>query len=286
MKWVTFTWGVGLIVAVLFSIPITGGTATNLTQPSKEALQIEMAKERIARGPWKQVVAIESMNEEGSYVSGIGRTNSSGFRRPNHNLIAFLDEKRVAILDGANPTRIFDSETGKPIKSFGESLSPEMVPRELASSRDGRFLMVLPNSEPKIWDTDSGRIVGTLPPFEDQYALAAFYPDGRRLATYRGLFSRGGMTSGTRTNLQIWRLNGTNGFTLVREFAADIDARSLELVGPYLLVRGYRHSQVLDAETLEVLLAQPGDTDEEFMFLESSGETKSGRIAVIEYRPR
>ena len=239
---------------------------------------IQPPEELVADGPWKQIAAIETYSDEGSpYGEG---PRSSDWHLANRNLVAFLDNRRLLIADGKHPMRVFDVDSGELLKKFADPLPNEIQPRSAAISPDGRYIMILPNREPKIWDTLAGTCVGTLPKYDNLYGYAAFYPDGHRFAVYRGLLS-GGETSG---NLQVWNLpDAGRGVTLMHSVSAATDARGLSVIYPYLLVEGYRRSQILNADTFDVLLSQGNETDELYLFITPPINGEVGSLATLDF---
>jgi hypothetical protein len=242
-----------------------------------ERLQREAAGERRATGPWKQVIAIESCNR---MSSGAGMNGTPPARTGNHNVFAFLDCKRFALADGQHPIRVFSVKDGKLLRSFGRPETDAWYARYMVSSLDGRLLVLLPDVQPEIWDTQTGEAIGRLPVVDDKYSAAAFLPGGRTLATY---YWPGGAVFG---HLQIWHLNERERkVTLRKSTDADDDARGLAIVGPYLLLKNYRRSQVFDAGSMECLLRQPRDVDEELLFLDPPLKNEPGRFVSLEYHP-
>ena len=241
--------------------------------------RIQPPGELVADGPWKQIAAIETYTDAGSMTYG-DRPQSADWRPPNQNLVVFLDNRRLLIADGKHPIRVFDVDSGELLKKFSDPLRNELQTRTTAISPEGRYVMILPNSEPKIWDTIEGRCVGMLPKYGSLYAHAAFYPDGHRFAVYRGLLSSG-KTSG---NLQVWKLPDAAGdLTLLHTISAATDARGLSVIYPYLLVEGYRRSQILNADTFNVLLSQGNDTDEQYLFVTPPINGREGSLATLDF---
>lgn len=246
-------------------------------QVDLERLQTEAAAKRQAVGPWEQVAAVESLVRISVAGSGL-RPDGPKPIVGNQNVFAFIPGGRFAVADGGHPIRVLSAETGELLCSFGEPLKDDWAWRVIVASRDGNLLMVLPDAEPAIWDTRTGACVGKLPRFDDRYLFGCFLEDG--LATYRGERSRGKVPG----NLQIWKVDPEKRQVVLQQsIDADDDARGMEVVGQYLLLRNYRRCQIFDAATRSVLLQQPRETSEEFLFLDPPGWGPAGRFGSLVY---
>ncbi|MEI7532901.1 MAG: hypothetical protein WCK57_00895 [Verrucomicrobiae bacterium] len=266
----------------LFLLPVavlwTGASGGTNHWSDLQALEKRVAIEPKTDGYWKQVAVIESFRCESGAASGIGPTVPPA-KPGNYNLVSFLTNNQFVVVDGEHAIRVFGIDDGKLIRSFGSPEPDSWQQRSLIVSSDGRFITIIPDSQPTIWDTQTGKAVGKLPKFADQYTAATFFSDGRKLATYRGAIARGDVPG----NLQIWLLDEkAQNFSLERSIDADKDARGLQEVGPYLILRNYRRSQVFDASSFNVVLKQDGLTDEEFLFVDTPTNNQAGRFASVQ----
>jgi WD40 repeat protein len=259
-----------------------------------ELHQQEAAKVKSAKGPWQQVVAIESFDHWGdplvgdSAVSANTRTNYKP-RLPNPNVIAFLDNRRLLVADGAHPIRVFDADTGALLKSFGDPLAQDgSGRRNIAVSPEGRFVMILPDATPKIWDTVEGTLAASLPAASNGYTHAVFCDDGRRFTTCRW--------ADTRRNwamvLQLWELNPVQRTALpIRKAETDgkIAYQRLLINGPHLIADAWHSVQVFDVESFQGLVLKPQWYAGEFLFpepvlspLQVLSREAVGRVALLD----
>jgi WD40 repeat protein len=262
-----------IISLLLVALPLgnTIGLAVDL-----ERLQREAAGERKATGPWKQVAAIESCDR-----ASVLNMHWSHFG--SHNGIAFLDNQRFALADGQHPIRVFAVEDGRLLRSFGNSEKDSFYLRQIVSSLDGRLLIMLPDTQPQIWDTKTGKSIGVLPIFEDKYTAAVFLSDGHTLATYRVEDAQGKLSG----NLQIWDLDESKRIvTLRKSIDADKNGPELAVIGPYLLIKYLQRSQIFDVASMKYILQQDSEVAEEFLFLDPPVKNESGRYVSLEFRRR
>jgi WD40 repeat protein len=246
----------------------------------------EATRVRVATGPWKQVTTIESFEKE-----GMGSNDPKIPDQPsNHNIVGFIDNHRFAVADGMHPIRIFSADDGKLLTSFGEAEKDGGYFRHFVISSDGRFLTIMPESDPKIWDTATGQVIVEIERYKpkyqdwgfDEYADATFIHDENTLVTYRGLVSRGAVSG----NLQVWDFDPVAHKAVLRKsLQGDDDARGLACVGPYLLLKNYRRAEIFDSKTFNVVLEQPGNTDEEYLFLDPPTAGTAGVYASFVLRP-
>jgi hypothetical protein len=275
-------YNIGLLTLLLAAVCLAQQPSVDRDK-QREALQAEAAKERTAVGPWKQSATIESQ-----HIEGFGSNDPKIPSRPgNRPIIGFLSDQRMILTDADHPIRVFDCATGKQLVSFGDKLPEYWNWRHWVSSSSGRLAMYVPHPTPQIWDTKTGELIATLPPFksmrdnqeyQDNYPCAAFLPGDHALVTYRGDGDRG---SGP-DNLQIWdidfqkkQVNLRRSVTVVR------DARNMEMVGPYLLITG-TYDQVLDATTFKSIYQQEPGTSERMLGLDPPRGDEPGRLLTLE----
>jgi hypothetical protein len=188
------------------------------------------------RKPWVRVAEIDSVQRfpTGPTASAYPPTNPDNLSNPN--VMSFLDDDKLLLADGKYGIRIFSAINGKELGRFGSPLADVPVndsQRRVFASPDGRLAMILPDPEPKIWQTDTGTCVGVLPRLDQSYMLAAFYPDGKRVATLQGK----SYVNPPPINLHLWELTDGPPRQLASE-RASFWRSSLIYCAPYLLADG------------------------------------------------
>jgi WD40 repeat protein len=124
----------------------------------------------------------------------------------------------------------------------------------VATSPDGRYLLVLPAVSPIIWDTRTGKPLATLPEAEKSYYYgAAFSPDNRQLAVLR----RTALEASRRNTVVQFALGGDKGLASLKEASASINAVAINAAGKYFAVTETRGVQVFNGETLDLVFQTP-----------------------------
>lgn len=177
--------------------------------------------------------------------------------------IGFLGNGRFVVADRQHNIRVFSTDTGNFLLGFGHPLADRGIRRRVVASGDGRYLMILPDSGPEIWDSRDGSVVCKLPRTPDGYRLAQFEGGRRFLVTYHpdGL-----------NDLQRWDIDAVAGrANQIAAATADGDHEELWRTGDYLLLKGKSRSEAFAAGTLENLHIQRKRSDEMLAYIAPAG---------------
>jgi WD40 repeat protein/tetratricopeptide (TPR) repeat protein len=102
------------------------------------------------------------------------------------------DGRRFLTIAGQAPqgdeVQVWDAATGRPVGALLPAQATVPPPHYLAASGDARFVaLAAPDGTVQVWDAESGQAAGPPVRCEAAVEFAALSPDGRRLATARGL---------------------------------------------------------------------------------------------------
>jgi len=167
------------------------------------------------------------------------------------------DGKRIVTGNTDNTARIWDAESGRPLRT----LEHTKLVRSVAFSPDGKNILTAGDDIVRIWDAESGRMLRTLDTGRFSVYSAALSPDGRRVAT-----STYDMTAhiwDAESGKMLQTLSGGMDGNTLRSVMSSIHSLSFSRDGKRIVTTGTyipsgNIAQIWDAESGRLLLTLQG----------------------------